>query len=413
MKRRGMVTLLGAGALCAAAAGPLQAAQKGELTIWINNDKGYNGLKKVADEFAKANGVKVKVQHFDNAVGNFEDAMKAGNGPDIWIWPHDRIGDWVKRGWLSPVTPDTALRSDIVQVAWDGFTQGGKVWGYPLSVESVALIYNKDLVAEPPKTFEEILPLHYKLKQRGARAIGWETESPYFTWPLMSAGGGYVFQRKLDGSYDARDTGINQPGAVKGADYLVQLMRAGVIPEGGLTYKEAEDAMLAGKQALWITGPWAWESLSKAKINYGVAVLPSLGGKPARPFVGVLGAMITATSPNRAAAVTFLEKHLLKSTGLAAMNADKPLGVPASKAMFWTLYSDPRIRTAMDAIYAGRPMPSNTEMTLFWQHFSTALKDINAGDKPPKDALDIAAAAIRGVPAPKPAAPVKTVAQRK
>lgn len=390
--RRAVIAALMSASLAA------HAAEKGTLTIWINSDKGWKGLEKVAAEYARKSGMKVKVQHFDNAVGPFEDAMNAGKGPDIWIWPHDRLGDWVKRGWIAPVAPDGALKQDIVQVAWDGFTQGGKVYGYPLSVEAVALVYNKDLVPEPPRSFEEIIPLNYKLKTRGVRAIGWETESAYFTWPLLAAGGAYVFQRKIDGSFDARDTGINHPGAVKGAEFLVQLMKTGVIPEGGLNYQEAEDDMKSGKQAMWITGPWAWESLAKAKVNYGVAVLPTLGGKPARPFVGVLGAMVTTQSPNKAQALQFIEQHLLKSSGLSAMNADKPLGVPASKTMFWTLYSDPRIRTSMDAIYAGRAMPSNTEMTLFWQHLTAALKDIHAGQKSPRDALNEAATQIRGTP---------------
>ncbi|RQP22378.1 maltose/maltodextrin ABC transporter substrate-binding protein MalE [Piscinibacter terrae] len=387
-----------AGAALLVAAFAVQAAEKGKLTIWINNDKGYNGLQKVADEYTKKTGVKVKVEHFDNAVGKFEEAMANGKGPDIWIWPHDRLGDWIKRGFIAPVTPDAALRQDIVQVAWDGFTQGGKTWGYPLSVEAIALLYNKDLVPEPPKTFEEIIPLHYKLKTKGVRAIGWETESAYFTWPLLAAGGAYVFQRKIDGSFDARDTGINHPGAIKGAEFLMSMIKNGLLPDGGQTYQEAEEGMTSGKQAMWITGPWAWETLAKAKINYGVAVLPTLNGKPARPFVGVLGAMVTQSSPNKQLAAQFLESHLLQASGLAAMNQDKPLGVPASKKMFWTLYSDPRIRTSMDSIYAGRAMPSNTEMTLFWQNLTTALKDMQESAKPPRDALEAAAIGIRGQP---------------
>jgi len=89
------------------------------------------------------------------------------------------------------------------------------------------------------------------------------------------------------------------------------------------------------------------------------------------------------------------------------MNADKPIGVPASKAMFWTMYSDEKIRTSMDTIYNGRPMPNNPEMTLFWKHFSTALADINTGDKTSKEALDQAAASIRGSLPPAAKAPAK------
>jgi maltose-binding protein MalE len=44
-------------------------------------------------------------------------------------------------------------------------------------------------VPQPPASFEEVLALHEKLKPQGIRALGWETGSPYFTWPLMAAVG--------------------------------------------------------------------------------------------------------------------------------------------------------------------------------------------------------------------------------
>jgi maltose/maltodextrin transport system substrate-binding protein len=399
-----------------------QAHAAGTLTIWINNDKGFRGLQKVADAYASKTGTKVRVMPFNGATGRFEEvgakssgdaahsidapaafeaAMRAGKGPDIWIWPHDRLGSWVKAGWLEPVQASGEFRRDVVQVAWDAFTIGGQVYAYPIAVESVAMIYNKDLVPTPPKSFEEMAALNNKLKTQGKRAIGWETASPYFTWPMLSAGGGYVFQRKIDGTYDPSDTGINHAGAIVGGNMLVQLIKSGVLPEGGMSYQEAEEGMTSGKQAMWITGPWAWDALAKAKINYGVAMLPTVNGKAAKPFVGVLGAMITHTSTNKGAANDFLRNHLLRPEGLAAVNADRPIGVPASKAMFWTLYSDEKIRTSMDTIYNGRPMPNNPEMSLFWKNFSTALSDINNLEKTPKESLDTAATAIRAaLPAP-------------
>jgi maltose/maltodextrin transport system substrate-binding protein len=172
-------------------------------------------------------------------------------------------------------------------------------------------------------------------------------------------------------------------------------MAAGVIPQGGLSYAEAEADMQEGQQAMWITGPWAWEGLKSNGIDFGVAPLPTLGGRPARPFVGVLGAMVVEGSPHRAQAIDFIENHLLKPESLQRINADKPLGVPASRRMFWSQYADARVRASMEAIYAGRPMPSNSEMTLFWQHLSTALREINNGTRGPREALDAAAAQIR------------------
>ncbi len=44
------------------------------LLIWINGDKGYNGLQKVGDNFTKVSGVKVVVQHPEGAPDKFQAA---------------------------------------------------------------------------------------------------------------------------------------------------------------------------------------------------------------------------------------------------------------------------------------------------------------------------------------------------
>lgn len=369
---------------------PALAWEKGKLLIWINNDKGYKGLQKVGDEFTRQTGIKVRVETPNNAPEAFAAAMAKGNGPDIWIWPHDRIGDWIKNGWLTPVEMSPKARDGIVQVAQDGFTSRGKLWGYPIAVEAVSLIYNKELVATPPKSYEELTALNDKLKVKGVRAIGWETQSPYFTWPMFAANGAYPFQRDKNGNYLARDTGINNPGAVKGAELLQQLIHSGAIVKN-LSYNDAEKAMKERKQAMWITGPWAWEGLRKAGIHFGIAPLPTVAGQPARPFVGVLGAMLPKGSPNRAAAVNFIENYLTPLHGLNTINADRPIGIPASKAAFWDFYSDSQIRQEMEGVFAGKPMPNNPEMQFFWKNLSKALVEITTTTRKPKEVLDAAA----------------------
>lgn len=67
------------------------------------------------------------------------------------------------------------------------------MWGYPISVEAVGMIYNKDLVPNPPKTFEEIVSI--KLPA-GKKAIMWDYNNAYFSMPLLMANGGYVFKKE-------------------------------------------------------------------------------------------------------------------------------------------------------------------------------------------------------------------------
>ena len=388
-----LVAAAAALALGATLGGSAFASEPGKLLIWINGDKGYNGLQKIGDEFAKKTGVQVTVEHPEDAPGKFQQAAAAGKGPDIWIWPHDRIGEWIAGGLLQPVTPGKKVVADIDPLALKAFTVGGKTWGYPISIEAVALVYNKALVPTPPKTFDEVIALDKKLSAQGKKAILWDYNNTYFTWPLLAANGGYPFKLKADGTYDPADSGVANAGAVKGAEVLDKMIKSGVMPKGA-SYADMEAGMSQGKVAMMINGPWSWDNLKKSNIDFGVARIPAVGGKKAAPFVGVLGAMINKSSQNRDVAVEFIENYMLSVKGLKMINDDVPLGTPASKALYAELKSNPNIQATMASAQDGAPMPNNPEMGRFWSSMASALQNMTEGRQAPKEALDAAAKRI-------------------
>ena len=394
-RRLPLALLASAAALALAGTLPLaaQAAEPGKLLIWINGDKGYNGLAKVGEEFTAKTGVQVVVEHPEDAPNKFQQAAAAGKGPDIWIWPHDRIGEWIAGGLLQPVAPSKKVLADLDPLAVKAFAVGGKQWGYPMSIEAVSLVYNKALVPTPPKTFDEVIALDKKLSASGKKAILWDYNNTYFTWPLLAAGGGYPFKLKADGNFDPADTGVNNAGALKGAELLSKLVKDGVMTKGA-GYAEMEAGMAQGKVAMMINGPWSWDNLKKANIDFGVAKIPSVNGKKAAPFVGVLGAMISKASPNRDVAVEFIENFMLAPKGLKTINDDVPLGTPASKALFAELKSNANIQATMASAQDGAPMPNNPEMGRFWSSMESALKNMTEGRQQPKEALDAAAKRI-------------------
>ncbi len=372
------------------AGSPAFALEKGKLLLWINGDKGYNGIQKVGDKFKAKTKVGVTVEHPEDAPGKFQSAAAAGKGPDIWCWPHDRIGEWINGGLLQELSPSKKAKDSIVSIGWDAFTVNGKVWGYPLSVEAVGLIYNKALVPKPPKTFEEIAALDKSLEAKGVKAILWDYNNTYFSWPLIAANGGYAFAKNPDGTYDPKNVGVNNEGAAKGVQAIVDLVNAGVMPKGA-SYADMEAGVNKGKIAMMINGPWAWDNLKKSNINFGVAPIPSVAGKPSRPFVGVLGCMINKSSPNKDVAVEFLENYLTTVDGLKTVNNDVPLGTPANKALFKELYSNENIRNTMANVNLGKPMPNNPEMGKFWSAMASALQNITGGRQAVKAGLDNAA----------------------
>ena len=381
--------VIAASLLALANAAPAQEALR--LLVWINGDKGYNGLQKVGDAFTAVSGVKVVVQHPEGAPDKFQAAAGAGKGPDVFCWPHDRAGEWAKSGLIVPVKPGRRIRDEIEESAWKAFTYRGQVWGYPLSIEAIGLIYNKALVKTPPTSFEEVIALDRQLSAQGKKAILWDYNKSFFSWPMIAGPGGFVFGRTPQGDLDPKTVGVNTPGAVQGVQMLERLVREGVMPKGA-RYAEMESGFNRGQVAMMISGPWAWDNAKKSRIDFGVAPVPSVGGKPSKPFVGVLGCMISAPSKLKDIAREFIENHLLRVENLKIVSADVPLGTPANKAYFQELSGDPNIRATMDNARAGEPIPNIPETGRFFPAMDAALEAVTNGRQPVKEALDGAAA---------------------
>ena len=368
------------------------AIEEGQLTIWINGDKGYDGLAQVGAKFTADTGIPVKVEHPDDVPGKFQQAASTGAGPDILFWAHDRFGDWASAGLLSEVKPSSDVKAAIEDFTWDAVTIDGKVFGYPVAVEAVGLIYNKALVPNPPKTFEEIFALDKELQKDGKHAILWDYNNTYFTWPLIAANGGYVFKYE-DGKYDIKDTGVNSPGAKKGVAMVKRLIDEGVMPKGA-DYSVMESKFASGEVAMMINGPWAWPNAEKAGIDFGVTYIPSIDGSPASPFVGVLAGAINESSPNKDLAVEFLENYLLNVDGLKMVDDNVSLGAVAHKEFMAQLASNPNIAATFANAQAGKPMPNVAAMGKFWSAMATALSNITSGRMKLDRALDGAAKRI-------------------
>jgi len=370
-----------------------QATEPLKLLVWINPDKGYNGLQKVGDHYAADTGVQVVVQHPDDAPSKFQAAAGAGKGPDIFCWPHDRAGEWAKSGLIVPVKPRQALHDQIEDSAWAAFQYQGRTWGYPLSIEAIGLIWNKALLKAAPTDWKQVVAIDKELSTHGKKAILWDYNKSFFTWPLLAGSGGTIFAKKADGSLDTGAVGVNSPGAVQAATMLQNLIRTGALPKGA-GYSEMEGAFNRGEIAMMISGPWAWDNVRKSHIDFGVAPLPAIDGHEPKPFVGVLGCMIAAPSRNKDLARDFLENYVLTLDGLRTINADVPLGTPANKAYFAELKSDPHIAATMDNARRGEPVPNIPEVGKFWTAMDAALEAITNMRQSPQDALDGAKARI-------------------
>lgn len=374
----------------AALAFPAAALESGKLLIWTGANRDKAQLEAAVAPFVEDLGVEVEVEIVDpDLPQKFQQAAATGDGPDIVLWAHDRFGEWATGGLIAPVSPG-AWAEGILPSAMDAVSFDGAVWGYPISVEAVHLLYNKALVETPPASFEEVMALELP---DGVAPIMWDYNNTYFTMPLLMAGGGYAF-RKVDGTYDGSDTGVNTPGAIAGAEVLDRMIEEGVMP-AGVDYGVMDAAMNNGEVAMVINGPWAWGGLKGSGIDFGVAPIPTVNGNPAPPFLGVQALAINAASPNADLAKELIEGYLATDEGLAVWNANGALGALAD-ASAAAAQDDSHVSAMLEVAAIGVPMPSNPEMGAFWSAMGPALTNITTQAAEPAEALNDAAARILG-----------------
>src|ERR1700731_3766130 len=220
-----MITRLVSGLLLLCSTFRAFAWTDGELLVWIGGDKGHHGLAEVGKKFEKDLGVPVKVETPDGLTDKFQAAAQAGKGPDIVFWPHVRLGEWADAGLLKPLEIKADFKANFIPMSWEAVTHNNQIWGYPIALEAVSLIYNKKfVVASPPAQLSEVPVFAKELKAKDPNviAIMCDYNTPYFSWPFLASGGGYPF-RKIQGGYDVTDIGVNNDGAVTGLQAIVQL----------------------------------------------------------------------------------------------------------------------------------------------------------------------------------------------
>ena len=80
-------------------------------------------------------------------------SVPRGRGPDMFLFAHDRMGGWVEAGgMLEPLDfwLDDRLKAEYLPGLFEAVTYRSAVYALPLNFKTLALIYNKALVATPP-----------------------------------------------------------------------------------------------------------------------------------------------------------------------------------------------------------------------------------------------------------------------
>ena len=349
----------------------------GSLTVWADDTR-YSQIQELAKDFTAATKVDVQVvQKSETDMDQeFISQVPTGNGPDVIVMAHDKLGQMVKNGVVSPVDLGEA-KSKFSEAAIQGVTYDGKTYGVPYAVESVALVRNNKLTTDTPKTFDEMIASGKKAGSEYPFVVQMSTDgAPYHLYAFESSSGNEVFKQSADGSYTSELT-LGGEGASEFTQWLKEQGAAKTL-NPNITADVAKDAFLKGNAAYMVTGPWNVTAAKAAGLDVSVLPIPSAGGKEAKPFVGVQMFYQSSKTQNQVLVSKFFQYLETKE----AQSKLQELGgrVPAMTEVANSL-SDENLKQFATIAGNGLPMPAIPAMGSVWDYWGkTEVSIVNGAD---------------------------------
>ena len=304
-------------------------------------------------------------------------ALSHGEGPDLFIYPHDRLGQWRSEGALAAL-PDP---SDALEAAALGALQSdGTLYGLPLASKAL-MLFGRGAATLPDDL----------LSARPSKPlIAADLSAYYQAFPWLAAAGARPFdpdeRPKLASAEHAR-----------GVAQLKQLLDNGLISRG-LDGAQAKAAFLRGQVPFLVDGPWSLDELSSAVPDLKIQAMPVVGGQPARPFVTVEAVFVS--THGRVEAAKRLAAFIASDAGAAPRQQIGKQLVP--NRSLWTDHSDPLLRAAASATADTIPLPTTPKMRAFWGPAKDAITAVLRQGKEPEPALREASGRLKALLAPLP-----------
>ena len=349
------------------------------ITIWgTDSAKAFNDM--ISSYAGPGSGTQSQIKYVQIDPSQYQSkllsALAAGTGPDVFEIPNRDLSQWQSVAAPIPATLATTfnqvtLQSDFPDVVSADFVSGGNIYALPLSIDTLAMIYNKDLfntagIATVPTTWEGLGADLPKLRVTNAQgqitqaalALGGSETSvpnaPDIIFLLMMQNGAAM--TSADGTTVKFATGVNgnDTSGPNAFNYYLQFSNAG---DTNYTWNDgmgtALTSFIQGKTAVIFDYSSALAEITAQSpfLNYGVAAMP----QPANETVAVNyakynGLAVSRSSTQIASAWSFIvslttsaadENIYTKDTGappalrsiIAADAASPTMSVFASQAL--------------------------------------------------------------------------------
>lgn len=362
-----------------------------ELLVWTDQAT-LSYMQDAAKAFNKDLGYQVKfsfraLSPMDSAARMIQDGGSARIA-DVAEIEHDLLGRLVVAGGaMENLVSAQRIETSFMPNAVAAAKAEGVSYGFPVSYATTALFYNKDLLPEPPKTFEQLgeFAKTFNDSKSNKYALLWDVQNYYESRIFLSLYGGYEFGKQ---GTDTKDIGINSPQAQKGLAALKKLQTSNDFNAFDMRNPQVRRGLFSeGKVAAIIDGPWAIQGFEKSGINFGVVPMPTLEGQQPRTFSTVRLAVVSSYTEYPKAAQLFAD--FLSSQKMLQKRYAMTKSIPPMQSVLESVKkdADEATRAIIAQGYHSDAMPSIPEMGFLWSPMASAITALWVNDQTPEQVL--------------------------
>lgn len=319
--------------------------------------------------------------------------------PDVLMVNNPDLPQFADTGALRPLTElgvdvgtDTFYRSVL-----DVGTFDGKLYGLAPSVNSLALFYNRTLLAEAgvavPTTWAELRTAAQALTVGDRHGFAYSaasgTEGTWTFIPFLWSNGG-------------SQLALDAPEAVAALEFYTGLAREGFVPSSVVNWSQADvkDQFAAGNVAMMINGPWQIPSLEETEgLDWGIATIPV--PEPGARLVAPLGGEMWVAPVTFDAEREAKSAHVVRCMSRPQMQLETALSnntVPGSPEVAAQLVrQEPAMEPIVTTTSTARPLTGDSGLR--WPDVNTALsraiQAVIIGSADARTALQQAADTVR------------------
>ncbi|MEY2815206.1 MAG: hypothetical protein RIS05_954 [Actinomycetota bacterium] len=296
-KRYGVAGVIAAAAIAVSGLVVPSAQAANEIVVWADGERGPNLVKVLKEKGDWVAGYTVTVKSFSNfdALKDAFDKATSASGPDIVMGANDWVPTGAKSGKLAPITLTSAVKARFTSGQFFDLTYKGKLYGVPVDVNNVAMIYNTNLVTTAPKSFGEMVNFYKANKASKGLKAGLCVAGGGMSWgahSVFSALGADAYQFDSRGNivYNRSFNGTTFGKNVR--TYLLDGKKSnGFFPA---TDAGCKDNFLDGKVPYAIIGNWEWKDYVAKGFTMNLMPVPGVNAtKPGKMFGSVSGALLT------------------------------------------------------------------------------------------------------------------------